>query len=127
MSFFSRFRNKLLTQLIKTEREKLCRFDTKNFFKTLFSEIYIPSFKSFFLILILLGIFSILAHLGQVFAWFCLDKFSFINLQGLSQESNHYQNLIAIHAGIGAIIFALVIFVAESLRDDEVKDRARGS
>lgn len=125
MSFLSRFRNKLLTQLIKTEREKLCRFDTKNFFKTLFSEIYIPSFKSFFLILVLLGIFSILAHLGQVLAWFCLDKFSFINLQKLSQESNHYQNLIAIHAGIGAIIFALVIFVAESLRDDEVKDRAR--
>jgi CRISPR type III-A-associated protein Csm2 len=60
-----------------------------------------------------------------VLAWFCLDKFSFINLQGLPQESNHYQNLITIHAGIGAIIFALVIFVAESLRDDEVKDRAR--
>jgi len=125
MSLFSRFRNKLLTQLIKTEREKLCRFDTRNFFKTLFSEIYIPSFRSFFLILVLLGIFFVLAHLGQVLAWFCLDKFSFLNLQGLSQESNHYQNLIAIHAGIGAIIFALVIFVAESLRDDELKDRAR--
>jgi len=125
MHFLDKFRNKLLTQLIKTEREKLCRFDTKNFFKTLFSEVYIPSFKSFFLTLILLSIFFILAHLGQVLAWFCFGKFSFINLQRLSQESNHYQNLIAIHAGIGAIIFALVIFVAESLRDDEVKDRAR--
>ncbi len=125
MSFSSRFSSILLTQLIRTEREKLCRFDTRNFFKTLFSEIYIPSFKSFFLILILFGIFSIFGHLGQVLAWFCFDKFSFINLQGLSQESNHYQNLIAIHAGIGAIIFALVIFVAESLRDDEAKDGAR--
>lgn len=125
MRVFSKFKNQLLTQRIKAEREKLCRFNTKSFFKTLFSEVYIPSFKSFFLILALLGMFFILAHLGQVIAWFCLDKFSSLNLQGLSQESNHYQNLIAIHAGIGAIIFALVIFVAESLRDDEVKDRAR--
>ena len=40
-------------------------------------------------------------------------------------SSNHFQNLIAIHSGIGAVIFALLIFVAESLRDDETKDRAR--
>jgi len=125
MHVFRGFRNQLLSQLIKIERKKLCRFDTKNFFKTLFSEIYIPSFKSFFLILILLGVFFIFAHLRQILALFCLDNFFLPNLGGLSQESNHYQNLIAIHAGIGAIIFALVIFVAESLRDDEAKDRAR--
>ncbi|MEK9147344.1 MAG: hypothetical protein AAB593_00280, partial [Patescibacteria group bacterium] len=33
--------------------------------------------------------------------------------------------MIAIHSGIGAVIFALLIFVAESLRDDDSKDRAR--
>ncbi|MFA6094838.1 MAG: hypothetical protein WC757_03060 [Candidatus Paceibacterota bacterium] len=37
--------------------------------------------------------------------------------------ASYFSNLIAIHAGIGAIIFALLIFVAESLRDD-TKDRA---
>ncbi|MBK7842910.1 MAG: DUF2214 family protein [Bdellovibrionales bacterium] len=34
-------------------------------------------------------------------------------------------SLIAIHTGIGAIIFALLIFAAETLRDDLSKDRAR--
>lgn len=38
-------------------------------------------------------------------------------------QSNHYQNLIAISAGIGTVIFALIIFIAESLRDDT--ERAR--
>ena len=98
-------RNKLLTQLIRIERKKLCRFDKNNFVKTLFSEIYIPSFKSFFLIFILLGIFLMLSHLGQEFAGFCLGKLSFPNLSGLTQESNEYSNLLIIHAVIVAIIF----------------------
>lgn len=38
-------------------------------------------------------------------------------------SSNHYQNLIAILAGIGTVVFALMIFVAESLRDSA--DRAK--
>lgn len=38
-------------------------------------------------------------------------------------QSNQFQNLIAIHAGIGAIIFAVFIFIAENLREDS--ERAR--
>lgn len=34
-------------------------------------------------------------------------------------------NLVSVHSGVGAIIFALLIFVAESLREEDSKDRAR--
>ncbi len=118
---------KLLSQLIKKEKEKLRRFDKKNYFKillsdiknwfkTLFFEVYIPAPKSFFLIFILLGVFFVFAYcLEQILTWFRLELPFFLSLQ----------DLIAIHAGIGVIIFALIIFVAESLRDDEAKDKAR--
>lgn len=57
---------------------------------------------------------------------FCLAHITIPHMQMLSfDDSNHFQNLIAIHSGIGAVIFALLIFVAESLRDDDTKDRAR--
>ncbi|RMD49975.1 MAG: hypothetical protein D6830_03735 [Ignavibacteria bacterium] len=115
----------LLSSLIKEERKRLCRFNKKDYLKSLFSEIYIPSFKSFVLIFLVVFVLFILSRLSQILTLLHLDKFSFLGLQWVSKESNHYQNLIAIHAGIGAIIFALVIFIAESLRDDEAKDRAR--
>jgi len=107
MSFLIKRKPRLLSKFIKDERKKLCRFTPKHFFKDIVSGVYFPSLKSFFFILIFPTIFFILAH------------------RRLSLDSNRYQNLIAIHAGIGAIIFALVIFIAESLRDDEAKDRAR--
>lgn len=127
MIFLNRSKNKkLLSQIIKKERKKFCRFDKKNYFKALFFEVYTPTPRSFFLVFILSGIFFVIAHyLEQIFAWFHLDPYSFLTLQILSQENNHYQNLITIHAGIGVIIFALIIFIAESLRDDKTKDKAR--
>lgn len=80
-----------------------------------FHEFYFPSLASvrfsslvvlFLLILSQLDI-NLPAHLGVI---------------APSDEIN--DNLLIIHAGIGAIIIALLIFVAESLRD-EAKDRAR--
>lgn len=111
MHIFKKFKSILLTKLIKQERKKVSRFAPKDFFKLLFSEVYIPSPKSFFLVLLFLLFFFVLARVWKI--------------ASLSQDSNHYQNLIAIHAGIGTIIFALIIFIAESLRDDEAKDKAR--
>jgi len=40
-------------------------------------------------------------------------------------ESNFYQNYIAIHAGIGAIILALLILVAETSNSGKQSDKAR--
>jgi len=115
----------LLSKLIKEERKKLCRFIPKHFFKDTVSGVYFPSIKSLFVILIFLAIFFILAHLEQILYWFDWHKLDFLVFRNLSLDSSYYQNLIAIHAGIGVIIFALVIFIAESLRGDETNDRAR--
>lgn len=115
-----------LSSLIREEREKLCKPDRKKSIKNLLLQIYVPSLASFLTVLFLLGLFFILSHfLGQILESLRLGNFIFLELQRISQEANHYQNLIAIHAGISAIIFALVIFIAESMRDDETKDRAR--
>lgn len=79
-----------------------------------FEQLYYPSWVSVASMAIVAGILFLLAHTN------------FPHLSILSFDtSNHYQNLIAIHSGIGAVIFALLIFVAESLRDDDSKDRAR--
>lgn len=110
----------LLSRLIKSERKKFCRVPQKPF-----SKLYYPSFKSFFVILIIVVFFSLLAYLKQILYCFGCQDIDFFLFKSLSVDSNYYQNLIAIHAGIGAIIFALVIFIAESLRDDEAKDKAR--
>ena len=80
--------------------------------KEWFSQLYAPSWPSFVIVALFAGIFIGLSHwdIGGI---------------PLFSKSKDYANLIAVHAGIGAIIFALVIFIAESLRDDTDKDRAR--
>jgi len=60
--------------------------------------------------IITLGSFVIVWYLlmGFLYNWKFCWKIS---------DSNYYQNFLTIHAGIGAIIFSLVILIAESLRD----------
>ncbi len=77
-------------------------------------QLYYPSWASVITVAVTTAILFVLAHINIP------------HLQMLSfDSSDHFQNLIAIHSGIGAVIFALLIFVAESLRDDDTKDRAR--
>ena len=97
-----------LTALIKKQRKKLCKGVTfVQWFKDLVEQIYVPSWQSFISVIFILLPFFVLSH------W---SKFE-INEQ--------HKNLISVHSGIGIIIFALIIFVAESLREDETKDKAR--
>jgi hypothetical protein len=107
----------LLTDLIKTEREKLHPHKIKDRIKDSFSEIYYPSFKSFLIIVLLILPFLILSHPFR----YSLGTLEFLDFR----TSSHYQNMIAILTGIGVIIFALIIMIAESMRDDETRDRAR--
>jgi len=98
-----------LNSLIDEERKKMSPDYRSLSIEDLFSQLYIPSVRSnSFIFLAFFFVFVISHFLGDI-----------------KPDEGLYQNLIAIHAGIGTIIFALVIFVAESLRDDEVKDRAR--
>ena len=83
-------------------------------FTIFFADLYFPSLKTTkFLIFVFILILSF-SHLPT------LLPFRNSNLPFLStidKTSNFYQCLIAIHAAIGVIIFALIILIAESLRD----------
>jgi len=113
---YKRHRENLLTFKLKRELEKSCKQKRGSIIKTYLEQLYLPSWYSVLSVIIAVIIIFLIAH---------IEKLAIISLPLKFDESNHYQNLIAIHAGIGAIIFALLIFIAESLRDDETKDRAR--
>jgi hypothetical protein len=79
-----------------------------------FTQLYLPSWFSFGFLFIIFLFLWILAH----------NQLPFIQSEQVKfREASHYQNLIAILSGIGTIIFALIIFIAESLRDDSEKAR----
>jgi len=69
--------------------------------------IYYPSIQSLLFTIVLSSLI------------FCLPG------EKLSIESNYYQNFIAIHAGIGAIILAFLILVAETSDSGKSQDKAR--
>ncbi len=111
----------LLSVLVRQEIERSCKTSPKSFFTRWIEQIYTPSWKSLITVLVPILVLSGLSHTPD--SWW--PHFG-LSLGALDfKESNHYQNLIAVLAGVGAIIFALIIFVAESVRDDETKDRAR--
>ena len=100
---------KLLTDHIKQGRKN---FEEKSFteeLRTRLSYTYVPSVKSFGYIVA--SVFLVWG-IGEIF-------------EKLSGIESPFPNITAVHAGIGVVIFALVIFVAESLRDNEAKDKAR--
>jgi hypothetical protein len=123
-----------LSALIKEEKKKLRKIEKKNPILFFISQVYFPSKTTFFLISSIVCLFFLITHFMCDLSSYVLSfienvgmgKYEFlVAMPQINLDSNHYQNLIAIHAGIGTIIFALIIFIAESLRDDDVKDRSR--
>lgn len=115
--FWKKYKNHregFLSQKINKELKESWWILKYNNFILKLEQIYYPSWVSLFVVSFCVLFFYILAHsnFSQFPAWIEFDG------------NSHYQNLIAIHSGIGAIIFALVIFIAESFRDDKL-DRAR--
>ncbi len=90
-----------------------------------FSTIYFPSKKTIALILCLVGLVLLLTNSGRILTSVGLEDWILFRIHYYPEESNQFQNLISIHAGVGAIIFALIILVAESLRDNQSKDTAQ--
>lgn len=105
-------KSELLTTKIRKDISKTWGGIKFERFRNLGEQLYYPSWLVLMIILGGTAVFYWLAHMPY---WHPLDF----------EKSGHFQNLIAIHAGVGAVIFALLIFVAESVRDDEAKDRAR--
>lgn len=111
--------------------------------------LWIPSFSSFFKIFISILIFWFIAHPQYFYNWFLHPVNNLIKLllndydsaiyfldqlagnlpswqiQSLALDANHYQNLIAIHAGIGAVLIGLAFFVAQSLTDKNDPERGK--
>ena len=111
--------------------------------------LWIPSFSSFFKIFLLVLASWFVAHPQYLNSWIinplaklirfllsgCYSLLSFFDwlfgqipawqVEPLVLEANHYQNLIAIHAGIGAVLIGLAFFVAQSLTDKNDPERGR--
>lgn len=60
-------------------------------------------------------VFFFLTHLQTAFDSKGVFENEFIKRLLLSKETAHYQNLIAIHAGIGAVLVALAFFIAQEI------------
>lgn len=76
---------------------------------------YTPSLKLTLLIFGIIIIFAIISRL-KLSCFFMADG-SKKYFQIINSGDNHFQNFIAIHAGIGMMIFALFIYIAESIKD----------
>jgi predicted hydrocarbon binding protein len=87
------------------------------------SGIYLPSVLSVLVVFTLSLIAALFSYWFFSTLW---QIFEFPNgfLEAFDLDSNFYQNLIAIHIGVGTILFALIIFVAQSIRDEDT-ERAR--
>jgi len=91
---------------LKKNKLDLLKEEAKNFV----AQLYRPTKTSMGVLVIVVALLFLIARLpGKT-------ELSF-------ETSNHYQNLIAVLAGIGTVVFALMIFLAESLRDSS--DRAK--
>lgn len=80
------------------------------------------SWTDIFFVVIFFLLFLFFTHIQSFFS---CDIISYINklypFRGsffISSEDNHYQNLIAIHAGIGAVLIGLAFFVAQEIVKD---------
>ena len=104
----SRGKNDLLS--LVNEIEKKYNISKKSF-REIIVELYIPSRLNFLILALIVDIF-----------FFFSSSSSFGKI---SKESGTYQNLVTILAGISAIIFALVIFIAESSHESEESDKMR--
>ena len=104
--------------------------------------LWIPSLRSFKIILLWVILGYILVHPG-IINWalsffpksltshelFLCIRESILSILGVIPQininDNHYQNLIAIHAGIGAVLVGLAFFVAQSLIDKNDPEKGR--
>lgn len=116
VNFVDSHKNQNLSTLVRLERKNRCK--PSPFSQSIGFNLYNPSLKSFLLILGIFVILFIFSHWVQLFVEFILGKIGVsYTFPLIGQDDNHYQNLIAIIAGVGGIVFALTIFIAESFRD----------
>ena len=102
--FKKRFPKKEASLLTLLKKEKKTNKQIREILKKRLSPIWIPSFSSFFRVFVAMLVFWFIIHPQYLYNWILIPTL----------ESNHYQNLIAIQAGIGAVLIGLAFFVAQS-------------
>lgn len=86
--------------------------------RKLFNQFYLPTLRSTITLVFIVFTLAVFIHFGQ----FMLPN---IHLPVIYQETRQFQIIINVLTGISGIIFSLVIFIAQSMRDDDLKDKAR--
>lgn len=71
--------------------------------------------KELIVVIVSFIIFFVLSHAQTIFDYKVLFENEFIKRLILSKDTAHYQNLIAIHSGIGAVLIALAFFIAQEI------------
>src|SRR3989344_4260009 len=101
-----------LSEWVNSRSKEICKPERESILELFRENIYLPSPVSLVLIT---GAVVILTLISKYF-------FEYLNFFGVEDQRNF---ILTIHAGVGGIIFALVIFVAESLRNKDESDTAR--
>lgn len=118
-----------LLTLVKKEKKTTSDLDKAITSKSL--SLWYSKFE-FRLIILLFIVFTGLSHIQTIVQWSRIrDVIHYIGLTKpdwfndffvnyvLLKDSSHYQNIIAIHAGIGAVLIALAFFIAQALVNSE--------
>ena len=113
------------TSLLSLLDEELKNYDKKKSFKDFIADLYYPKKETYIFFFSIFAIILILMYSGRILLLLGIEGIETFEFQYIFPDTNHYQNLIAVLAGIGSIIFGLILFIAESMRDPESSDKAR--
>ncbi len=112
----------LILNIIKNLPIKLKNI--KYFIKDFISQLYWPSIGSLFTIIIIWSLFFYLSYLRPKFAFLYDGQYQhLINIHVGNLVSIDPSDLVATHAGISALIFALIIFIAQNTKEYDNKGR----
>ncbi|QQS21123.1 MAG: hypothetical protein IPL87_01160 [Candidatus Moraniibacteriota bacterium] len=127
LKVFSWEREPSLLSLVK--EEKKLRKDHKELINSKLTLLWLSGWEILAVVLVL-AFFFVLSHSNWIngilhqFNNICCENLSywienkFSNLSEILREENHFQNLITIHAGIGAVLIGLAFFIAQEIANE---------
>lgn len=148
-SYSKKYSFKKKKSLLKlVDKEKKINKQTKKILKRDAEPIWVPSVNSFLKVSGVVLIFWFLIRPQYLYSWILLPVYDFSNyifgntiyyqnLISFLREiliyfpsfsvsiNDYYQNLIVIHAGIGAILIGIAFFVAQNFLDKDEPDKGR--
>jgi len=108
------FRKTSLIKILK--KEKKTDKELRKLVKSKKESFWISKTEIIFVVVSFL-LFIFISHIQSLFL--SQELIDFLNRFIAFKEDNHYQNLIAIHAGIGAVLIGLAFFVAQEITKEK--------